>query len=161
MKRMSVWVVAALAAGALGVLAAATLAADAKAPVSAKVPDGKPVFETYKCGSCHSIEKQGIKKKAAESEAEGASSKAPDLSGVGAVRTTEWMAGFLQKKEKLGTKLHIKKFRGTDQELATLTGWLVSLKDEESAKKLKDAEKEAAAKAADAAPEKTEPAGGK
>lgn len=67
-------------------------------------------------------------------------SKAPDLSGVGLVRTATWMSDVLQKKEKIGAKLHIKKFRGTDEELARLTGWLATLKDEEMAKKLKAAD---------------------
>lgn len=120
---------------AVSTAAAASSAAE-KAP--AKAPDGKPVFEQYKCGSCHSIEKQGIKKaEAAPAEAGAGKVKAPDLSGVGLVRTTDWMKAFMLKTEKLDGKLHIKKFRGTEEELAVLTGWLASLKDEEAAKKLK------------------------
>jgi len=114
---------------------------------AAKVADGKPVFVKYKCGSCHSIETQGIKKKAVAGEA--AESNAPDLSGVGVERKAEWIAAFLLKKEKLGGKLHIKKFRGTEAELQKVAGWLATLTDEAAAKKMKAVEgKNAAEKAA-------------
>ena len=116
----------------------------------AKVPDGKPVFVKYKCSSCHSIEAQGIKKKGlVEDAADASGSVAPDLSGVGVARNTAWIAAFLQKKEKIGERLHVKKFRGTDAELQKLAGWLASLKDDAAAKKMKALEEknEAALKA--------------
>lgn len=150
--KLVTWGVAVTAALALSATASVSIAADKEA---AKAPDGKPVFEQYKCGSCHSIEKQGIKKaeKSEPAEAGAATVKAPDLSGVGAVRTADWMKSFLLKTEKLNGKLHIKKFRGTDEELATVTGWLATLKDEEAAKKLKAGGE---AKAADKTETKTE-----
>ena len=116
----------------------------------AKVPDGKPVFVKYKCASCHSIESQGIKKKGpVEDAAAVAGSIAPDLSGVGVARNADWIAGFLQKKEKIGERFHVKKLRGTDAELQRLAGWLTSLKDDAAAKKMKALEEknEAALKA--------------
>lgn len=114
---------------------------------AAKVPDGKPVFVKYKCGSCHSIEAQGIKKKAVAEDAEASGASAPDLSGVGVERKADWIASFLTKKEKLDGKFHMKKFRGTDAELQKLSGWLATLKDADAAKKMKAVEgKNAASK---------------
>jgi hypothetical protein len=126
----------------------------------AKVADGKPVFVKYKCRSCHSIEAQGITKKALADEAEESGSKPPDLSGVGVERKADWIAAFLLKKEKLDGKLHEKKFRGTDAELQKLATWLGTLQDEAAAKKMKAAEgKSAAGKSAEPAKteEKSEP----
>jgi mono/diheme cytochrome c family protein len=117
---------------------------------ASKVADGKPVFVKYKCASCHSIEVQGIKKKAVAAAATG--SQAPDLSGVGVERTTEWLASFLSKKEKLDGKLHMKKFSGTPAELKKLSGWLATLKDEAAAKNMKAVEAKNAASKATAEP---------
>ena len=36
-----------------------------------KGPDGKPIFQKFKCSSCHSIATQGIAKKPVEGEVEG------------------------------------------------------------------------------------------
>ncbi len=120
------------------------------------VADGKPVFVKYKCGSCHSIEAQGIKKKAVAGEAAESSSEAPDLSGVGVERKADWIAAFLLKKEKLDDKLHIKKFRGTEAELKKLSAWLASLNDEAAAKKMKAVEGKNAADKAPPPEEKSE-----
>jgi len=114
-------------------------AADA-AKTTAKVADAKPVFLKYKCNSCHTIEAQGITKKAVAGEAAESGDKPPDLSGVGVDRNAEWIVSFLQKKEKLDGKLHTKKFRGTDAELQKLATWLSSMKDEAAAKKMKAVE---------------------
>ena len=114
-------------------------AADA-AKTTAKVADAKPVFLKYKCNSCHTIESQGITKKAAAGEAAESGDKPPDLSGVGVDRNATWIVSFLQKKEKLEGKLHMKKFRGTDAELQKLAGWLGSMQDEAAAKKMKSVE---------------------
>src|SRR5262245_44280524 len=109
---------------------------------AAKPPDGAPIFTKYKCNSCHSIEAAGITKKAATAAAEESTStttKPPDLSSVGLEKKAEWIALFMQKKEKLDGKLHIKKFRGTDEELKTLSAWLETMKTEKAADKAKEA----------------------
>lgn len=106
----------------------------------AKSPDGKPVFLKFKCNSCHSIEAAGIAKKAAATE-EGEATpkkKPPDLSGVGLEKKAEWIMAFLQKKEKLESDLHPKKFRGTESELKTVAAWLETMKDEKAAHKSKE-----------------------
>jgi mono/diheme cytochrome c family protein len=113
----------------------------------AKVVAAKGVFTKYKCRSCHSIEAQGITKKAVEGEEEEAAKgqKPPDLSGVGLERKADWIVLFLQKKEKIEGRLHGKKFRGTDEELKELATWLETLKEESAAKKMKAGEKAGAA----------------
>jgi cytochrome c553 len=125
-------------------------AGSARAEDAKKVPDGKPIFTTYKCSSCHEIASQGITKKASATPAATpaapatpatpattTSRKPPDLSGVGLVRKAEWIKGYLQKKESIEDRKHMKLFKGTDEELATLAGWLESLKDEKAAKAMK------------------------
>jgi len=130
-----------LTALALGVAIAAAMApamADSETKpkaAAAKVPDGSPVFLENKCNQCHTIDSRKIKKLSED----GPDMKAPDLSGVGVVHKAEWLSAFMQKQEKLGGKLHLKKFKGTDAELKQLVNWLVTLDDPEAAKKLKGA----------------------
>ena len=122
-------------------------AGSARAEDAKKVPDGKPIFTNYKCGSCHEIASQGIKKKATAAPAATpatpatpattTSRKPPDLSGVGLVRKADWIKGYLMKKESIEDRKHMKAFKGTDEELAKLAGWLESLKDEKAAKAMK------------------------
>jgi cytochrome c553 len=154
---MRILVMALGTAVVLMVTAGSAVADDAK-----KVPDGKPIFLNYKCSSCHEIASQGITKKAAATPAATpaapatpatpatpaapatpgtpattTSRKPPDLSGVGLVRKADWIKGYLQKKESIEDRKHMKAFKGTDEELATLAGWLESLKDEKAAKAMK------------------------
>jgi hypothetical protein len=123
---------------------------------AAKPPDGKPIIMKYKCNSCHSIEAAGVVKKAAPEAGESTSKlKPPDLSDVGLKKKADWIALFLQKKEKLEGDFHPKKFRGTDSELKTLTAWLETMKTEKPESKEK-AEDKAKEKAEDKAKEKAE-----
>jgi hypothetical protein len=46
------------------------------------------------------------------------------------VREAAWMAKYLQRLEAKEGKKHLKKFRGTGDELGVLTEWLASLKHE-------------------------------
>lgn len=125
-------VVSALAAAAL-LAACVASAADTKAPAG-KAPDGKELFTAGKCNSCHSIEAEKIeRKKAATAETAAApaatAKKKPDLSGIGATKNAAWIAKYIVKEEKLETKLHpTVKYRGTPEELKTLSTWLASLK---------------------------------
>ena len=132
---------------ALAVLTAPAPAAEAKKS------EGEELFTKYKCQSCHSIATLGVEKKksAAADEAEEATAEKtkaeeatagktkkepPDLSAVGVARKADWMAAFLMKKEKTKEgKLHMKKFKGTDEELMKLTAWLETLKDAKAAEK--------------------------
>ena len=85
---------------------------------------GKSIFTQSKCASCHSITKQGIQKVAGEESKK----DAPDLSAVGTKHNADWITKFLLKKETLNDKKHLKKFKGSDDELETLSTWLASLK---------------------------------
>jgi len=129
-------------------------------------PAGKKIFTENKCNSCHTIESQGVEKRSSadadeakeakegkEAEAKEATAsskrKVPDLGGVGIERKADWLTKYLTKLEAIDGKKHMKKFRGTDEELATLTAWLESLKDETAGKAMMEKEKtEGADKAA-------------
>lgn len=93
-----------------------------------KSSQGKTLFLEKKCGSCHSIEVVGIKKKPNQ--------KPPDLSAIGSERSADWFTKYLQKKEAIEGRKHLMKFQGSDEELAALTKWLETLKpDTTKAKK--------------------------
>ncbi len=114
-------------------LAGASFAVEAE-EVEAKevaVPAGQQVFVAQKCQMCHTVFSAGIgeppaedAKEEEEEEAEGP----PDLSLAGTGRTAEWLSLFLQKKEALNEKKHMMKFKGTDEELAVLANWILTLK---------------------------------
>ena len=115
---------------------------------------GKELFLQYKCNSCHTVKAQAIEKKGAEEaqaetkEAADTKHKPPDLSGAGVDRDAAWLSKWLLKQQAVEGRYHKKKFRGTDAELKTVTGWLETLKTDEAGKP-----KKASAKA-----EKAEPA---
>lgn len=160
-------VLLATAAVALAVPLAATVAEEAaKGDVAAKadeakIPAGQKLFLDNGCNVCHSMKGQGIEKKKSATATEAtattpaAPSKIPDLSAVGLERDQAWMTKFLLKTETLHDKKHMKTWKGTEAELATLTGWLAEQKNAEAAG-LKPAEK--AAKEADAAAQKADEA---
>lgn len=85
---------------------------------------GKSLFTQNKCNTCHSITSQGI----AKGGGEDAKKDSPDLSKVGTKHNADWISKFLLKKETLNDKKHLKKFKGTDEELETLSNWLATLK---------------------------------
>lgn len=117
----------------------------------AAIPTGQKVFTEAKCQMCHTVYSAGIgeppAEDAKEEKEEDAAAGPPDLSMAGAGRTAEWISLFLQKKEMLNDKKHMKSFEGSDEDLAGLVDWLLTLKPaEEGAQK--------AEKAADAGVEK-------
>ena len=89
----------------------------------AKAKDGKTIFEESKCTGCHSILAEKI-------EAKKKNDKYPDLSGVGAKETPEFIKKFLKKEEKKNDKNHPIAFKGEDADFETLVTWLSSLKTE-------------------------------
>lgn len=132
-------VVSAMAAAAL-LAACVASAADAKA--TAGKPDGKELFLSGKCNTCHSIEAQKIerKKTATAETASATGKKKPDLSGVGIDRGAPWMIKYLNKEEKLNDKLHPSlKYKGTPDELQMLASWLATMKTPTEAKGAKEA----------------------
>ena len=84
--------------------------------------DGKSIFVSNKCNSCHSIQSQGISKVAGETV--NASTQPPDLSGVGLKHNAAWITKYLKKQETLDGEKHLKKFKGSDEDLGTLAAWL-------------------------------------
>jgi mono/diheme cytochrome c family protein len=88
--------------------------------------DGKSIFVSNKCNGCHSIQAQGVSKVAGETV--NASTQPPDLSGVGLKHNAAWITKYLKKQETLDGEKHLKKFKGSDEDLATLTAWLESQK---------------------------------
>ena len=130
----------------------------------AKEPAGKKLFLENKCNSCHSIDAAGIEKKKAEAEATDAKAapagekkdapaektttvpahKPPDLSSIGIDQTSEWMGKFLKKEVAAQDgKKHMKLWKGTDEDLKTLTAWLGEQKAEKKDAKAADAKAEA------------------
>ena len=85
------------------------------------MPAGQKLFMDKKCNTCHSIDSLKITKKMA-------SSKAPDLSNVGAEQTAEWIAKWLKKEVDLKGKKHTAAFTATPEETKTLSEWLATLK---------------------------------
>lgn len=79
--------------------------------------DGKSLFTSNKCNTCHSVTAQSIAKI-------NANSKAPDLSGVGKTRNAAWIGKYLIKEETLNGKQHGVKFKGPDADLSVLATWL-------------------------------------
>ncbi len=96
-------------------------AAPVQAVTEGMVVAAKAAFETNKCGTCHFV---GAFPAVRPSTAKN------DLGSVGITRSSEWIAGFLQKKEKLDGKFHIKTFAGTDAERDVLSQWLAAQKAE-------------------------------
>lgn len=126
---------------------------------AAKADDqGLKVFVEKRCYSCHSIDAESAKleaEKAAFAKAKGVEvkdeddeedgdKKGGDLSGVGKERDSKWLTEFVQKPKdyfkdnsdckKIAKKKYRKRFKGTDEELASLVTYLSSLKHEAKAK---------------------------
>jgi cytochrome c2 len=103
--------IAAVAGTMIGAASIANLAA---------ASDGKSVFKDNKCDKCHTIESQGLER----SGAAGPGKLPPDLSGVGLRHNADWIKGWLLKTEEQNGKKHLKKWTGSDDDLATITKWL-------------------------------------
>lgn len=86
--------------------------------------DGKDVFLKKKCNVCHSVKSADV----AALQKGGGSIEITDLSGLSLKRKAEWLAPYLERKEKLNDKPHPTKFKGEAAELEALVKWLQSLK---------------------------------
>ena len=86
--------------------------------------DGKAIFTDAKCSNCHSISTLGITGLRKEGGA-----KPNDLSNTGGKFKAEWIEKWLLKQETLNNKKHMRKFKGSPDELHTLAAWLETLKD--------------------------------
>lgn len=82
---------------------------------------GKAVFKNEKCGLCHSVKSQGL-------EHTLKTSKAKDLSNVGAEREGAWIEKWLKHEETIDGKKHEKIWKASDEDRALLIQWLGTLK---------------------------------
>lgn len=89
--------------------------------------DGKKIFLDNKCNACHSITALTITVKKSADE-EKSDKEAPDLSGVGLERNADWLSKYLMKKESIKGEKHLKKFKGSEGDLAVLAQLLETLK---------------------------------
>src|SRR5262249_53887447 len=116
----------------VGIFSVASLAQQPAQPAAPKgAKDGKSIFLENRCNSCHTIQAQAITRKKVEGEDEDKEKdkkKPPDLSSVGLERKAPWMQKFLMKQETIDGEHHRKKFKGSEQDLQTLTAWLETLK---------------------------------
>lgn len=114
-----------LAAGVAPALA--TPAAEAQgAGDAAEQPAGEQIFLASKCNLCHSIESREIERTTKSEKIAG-----PDLSNVGSTHLAPWIAQYLQKKVSgADGKEHSKEFKGSEEDLDELAGWLATLKTE-------------------------------
>lgn len=113
-----------LIASTLIILVAVTLILTNTWSFSDEAP-GKTIFIDNKCSSCHSVKSQGIIKSSTEETKEKAP---PDLSNVGTKHTGDWMCNYLLKKETLNDAKHLKKFKGSQDDLEVMAKWLATLK---------------------------------
>jgi mono/diheme cytochrome c family protein len=90
-----------------------------------KASDGKTIFLDQKCQTCHSISSQGIKRL---TEPKAGAVVPADLSGEGLKHNADWISKWLMKEEELDGQKHLKKFKGSDDDLKTLSTWIGGLK---------------------------------
>jgi len=85
---------------------------------------GKEIFTAQKCNTCHSIDSQSIARTSTSDKMKG-----PDLSDIGKGHDAAWLTKWMKKEVAAEDgKKHMPTFKGTDDELKTLTEWLSTLK---------------------------------
>lgn len=93
-----------------------------EAPAEPAAADGGALFRKYGCSSCHAVRAKGI-----GMTGDGGDS-APDLSSIGRSIDKRAIASFLLQKLELKGNLHMRKFRGSTDDLKALATWLEALK---------------------------------
>lgn len=83
-------------------------------------PEGKKLFLSNKCNTCHAIQSQGITTTSKKQN--------PDLSDIGTKYKADFLKNYLMKKEKINSKTHPALFKGTEKDLDALAKWLETLK---------------------------------
>ena len=111
---LAIMAIAAMAGAMVGAASINNLASGA---------DGKSAFKANKCDKCHTVESQGIERTSTPP-----GKLPPDLSGVGLKHNADWIKGWLLKDEELNGKKHLKKWSGTDDDLAVVSKWLAAQK---------------------------------
>ena len=81
-------------------------------------PAGKKIFIKNKCSSCHALKVANITTK---------KDKYPDLSDVGTKYDAEFLTKWILKEVTINDATHMKSYKGSDEDLKVLVGWLMSL----------------------------------
>ena len=79
------------------------------------INQGRKVYDEKRCALCHAIGGQGGK-------------VGPDLSNVGSRRDGDWLKRFLRDPKGTVPNAKMPPVKATDEELAALVGYLLSLK---------------------------------
>jgi mono/diheme cytochrome c family protein len=114
---------AAILTAVMCVVLLVALPAAAEAPKSApaaapKTLDGKELFLSQGCNTCHAVSTAGVTAKMK-------GSKAPDLATLTTKREPQWLSDFLrQQQADSAGKTHPKAFTGSDEQLGALLSWL-------------------------------------
>ena len=89
----------------------------------AGLAEDKPadLFVSHKCTLCHSVKGAGI-------EAKMPKPNGPDLSGIGSKHDADWIRGVVKQETTVDGKKHPMAFKGSDEQLKTLTDWLAAQK---------------------------------
>lgn len=118
MRKLASLTIATAAVALLVVLFSAPVITVAAADSAPRPLDGKEIFLAQKCNLCHAVPPAGI-----EATTKSEKMKGPDL--VDLKRDAEWIEKFVTKKVELNGKLHMKEFKGSDEELDALVDWLL------------------------------------
>ena len=86
----------------------------------AQVAKGEKVYLEKKCALCHAIKGKG--------GTAGPAARGPELSDVGAKRESQWLKTFMKDPRTVVPKAKMLPFKGNDEELEALVGYLGSLK---------------------------------
>jgi mono/diheme cytochrome c family protein len=84
---------------------------------------GQKAFDANKCSNCHSIDKLSIARKIQSEKMAG-----PDLSKVGAEHDAAWITKWVMREVKKDDKTHKSEYKGTKEDLQTISTWLAALK---------------------------------
>lgn len=98
-------------------------------------PAGLKVFNDQKCITCHSVE-------AVELISKNKKTDIPDLSKLEGELDADFLKSYLKKQAKLHDKDHATAFKGSEEELAAVVDWIISLNSSGSEKEEPKEEKE-------------------
>ncbi len=87
--------------------------------------DGKDAY-VKNCAECHGVKVAGI-----AATTKNARDKGPDLTGIGEKYQPKWLKRYVKEEADDGGKKHVKKFKGSDEELQVLVDWLLEQKAED------------------------------
>ena len=113
MQRLGTWLFA-ISSGMVLMAAAATAGAQ---------DTGQEAFLSNSCNRCHAIESEDI-----EATAKSKRMRGPDLSNIGDSRDAAWLVQYIEKEVQANDREHPVAWKGNDEDLKAMAGWLASLK---------------------------------